>query len=351
MSAVRAMASHTGYEVSHARQLLVGFVPILLIGFLSVALPRWTKRGLVPCGSLEALLSCHALAFILGWLHPQAGLLLHVLAALLAAAVVAHHSINSKARGAAYVATLIGIHATAGAIAVGATDPSQTWVRTCIAAVVLLCLELSHRIARALVGAAVERCGLPPLKPGVPSLVLGQRLSAAAALALWSLGVPCAVPACIAGAVGCARLFELRPWRIPRMAGLAAVLAGVAWLNIGFLGLATTQMAGYLMPDVATIHMWSVGGLGTTAIAVMTSITRKRDRMSFRPGIFASLAYVWIALAAFARLLAFAVAGGSQEVLLATRLYWICAFSCCLVFVGVGSRGMWRQVTERRDRW
>jgi len=351
MSAIRAMVSVTSYEALHARQLLVSFVPILLIGFLSVALPRWTKRALVPRGSLEVLLGCHAVAFVLDCFDPRNGLLLHALAALVASAVVAYHAIAARAYGAAYVAALVLVHATAGTIVAGATEPDQAWLRICLAAVVLLCLELGHRIARALIGAANERHGMAPLKPETSALVQGQRLSAVATLALWSLGLPCALPACIAGSLGFIRMFLLQPWRVHPIAGIAAVLAGVIWLNIGFLGLAILPTTGYLMPEVAIIHMWSVGGLGTTATAVMTSITRKRNRTSFRPALLANLAYASIGFSAGMRLLAFAMVESSQAVLLAVRLGWISAFSCCLVFVGIGSRdGTWRAVIGRAGR-
>ncbi|WP_442931894.1 NnrS family protein [Microvirga sp. CF3016] len=345
------MVSATGYEAIHARELLVGFVPILLIGFLSVALPRWTKRTLEPRGSLEVLLGCHMVAFVLECFDPRAGLLLHALAALVAAAVVAHHVIAARAYSAAYVAALVLVHSTAGTIVAGATAPDHAWLRLCLAAVVLLCLELGHRIARALIAAASERHRVAPLKPEMSSLAPGQRLSAVAALALWSLGLPCALPACIAGSLGFIRMFLLQPWRVHPMAGIAAVLAGVIWLNIGFMGLAIMPTTGYLMPDVAIIHMWSVGGLGTTATAVMTSITRKRDRTSFRPALLANLAYASIGFSVGMRLLAFAMVESSQTVLHAARLGWISAFSCCLVFVGIGSRGgTWRAAIGRADR-
>jgi uncharacterized protein involved in response to NO len=128
----------------------------------------------------------------------------------------------------------------------------------------------------------------------------------------------------------------LRPWRVRRFAGVVAVLAGAAWINLGFLGLAIAQAGSRPAPDIAIIHVWSVGGLGTTAIAVMTSVTRKRDRMSFRPSIMATSAYALIAITALARVSAVAMAEAGHAMLLAARLGWMTAFACCLIFVVSG---------------
>jgi uncharacterized protein involved in response to NO len=145
-------------------------------------------------------------------------------------------------------------------------------------------------------------------------------------------------------------MLHLRPWRVPRVAGIAAVLAGVAWVNLGFLGLAFAQVAGYPASDVAVVHVWSVGGLGTTAIAVMTSVTRKRDRMSFRPSIIATSAYVLIAITTLTRVSAIAMTETGYGMLPVARLGWIAAFACCLVFVvsGLcsGLRNKWHMKPE-----
>jgi len=348
MSAIRAMAAGAGDPGRHLRELLVIFVPILLIGFLSVALPRWTKRTIAPRGSLEILLACHAAAFIFGFFAPEASLLLHAVGACSAVAIVMHHSRGSRTASTTYITVLIGIHAVAGSVLACVPGSNPAFTRICLSAVVLLCLEVGGRIAAALMGAAFQREGLEPPKSTVASLLLSHRLSATAAVTLWSLGLPSSIPACIAGLLGIVRVILLRPWKVHPVAGVIAVLAGVFCLNAGFLGLAVSLMTGYPVPDAAIIHVWSVGGLGMTAVAVMTSVTRKRAQIPFRPALLASLAYALIAAAAVLRLVAITLDGSSQEILLAARLGWICAFSCCAIFVEVGSRsGPWRNASER----
>jgi uncharacterized protein involved in response to NO len=336
VSAVKATASAAGYEGTHPRDLLVSFVPILLIGFSSVALPRWTGRTIGPRGSLEALLACHALALIPWWPAPEVSLLLQALATVAGAAILARHAMVPGAPGTAYVVILIGIHAVAASAAACAPHPSPGLTRICLAAVVLLCLEIGGRIATALVSAAFQREGLVPPRSAPSGLVLAHRLPAIASVMLWAFGIPCSGPAFIAGSAGFVRLLLLCPWRVRRFAGVVAVLAGVAWINLGFLGLAVAQAWSYPAPDIAIIHVWSVGGLGTTAIAVMTSVTRKRDRMSFRPSIMATSAYALIAITALARVSAVAMAEAGHAMLLVARLGWTTAFACCLVFVVSG---------------
>ncbi|MFC1460502.1 NnrS family protein [Microvirga arabica] len=348
MSAIRAMAAGTGDPSWHLRELLVIFVPILLIGFLSVALPRWTKRTIAPRGSLEVLLVCHAAAFIFGFFAPEASLVLHAVGACSAVAIVMHHSRGSRAASTTYITALIGIHAVAGSVLACVPGSNPAFARICLSAVVLLCLEVGGRIAAALMGAAFQREGLEPAKFTVAGLLLSHRLSATAAVTLWSVGLPSSIPACIAGLLGIVRLILLRPWKVRPVAGVIAVLVGVFCLNAGFLGLAVSLMTGYPVPDAAIIHVWSVGGLGMTAVAVMTSVTRKRAQIPFRPALLASLAYAMIAAAAVLRLFAITLDGSSQEILLAARLGWICAFLCCAIFVELGSRsGPWRNASER----
>lgn len=348
LSAINAMISVPGYEGSHSRDLLVSFVPILLIGFLSVALPRWTRHIIVPHGAFEVLLVSHALALFLTWLAPRTSLLLQVIATIAAGAVFVRHSIVARARGSAYVVALVGIQAITGSMAAYALDLGSVFTRICLSAVILLCLEIGGRIAFALVSAAFEREGLVPPTHASSGLALAHRLFSVAAVTLWSLDIPFCIPAFIAGTVGLNRLVLLQPWGIRPIAGIIAVLAGVAWINIGFLGLGIIQAEIYPIPDIAIVHVWSVGGLGTVAIAVMTSVTRKRDRMSFQPSALTNAAYALIALTAIARVSAATMILASPSTLLAARVSWIAAFSCCLIFIVSGlwsgrkTGGPWR---------
>lgn len=342
LAAVTAFAPGTGYETSHAQNLMVSFVPLLWIGFLSVALPRWTKRAVAPRGILEAALLCHALALPLTWLAPGTGLLLQVIANAAAGVVLVRHAVASRDPGTIYVAVLVGIQALAGAMAVYASSLGPVLMRVCLSAIVLLSLELGGRISHALVSAAHEREGQAPPKSASSGLVLVHRLFAVAAVALWSFGLPCGIPALVAGFIGIRRLALLRFWKTRRIAGIVAVLAGVAWINLGFLILGVAEAEIGPIPDIAIVHIWSVGGLGTTAIAVMTSITRKRDKTPFRPSALASAAYSLIGAAALARVLAAIMAAPGPILLLSAEIGWMAAFACCLAFILSGLRG-WRE--------
>lgn len=339
LAAVAVLLPGSGYEASHARNLLVGFVPLLWIGFLSVALPRWAKRAVAPRGILEASLLCHALALPLTWVAPGAGLLLQVSANTAAGVVLVRHAIVTRSRGTAYVLALVIVQALAGAMAAYASQPGPVPTRISLSAIVLLCLELGGRISYALVNAAHESAGLRPLKSAGSTLVFAHRLFAAAAVSLWSLGLPCGIPALVAGFIGIRRLALLRPWEARRFAGIVAVLAGVAWIHIGFLALGIAQTEICAIPDIVIVHIWSVGGLGTTAIAVMTSVTRKRDKRPFRPSALANAAYSLIAAAALARVLAAVMAAPSPALLLFAGIGWVAAFACCLAFLLSGLRG------------
>lgn len=323
----------------------MSFVPLLWIGFLSVALPRWTKRAVAPRGILEGALLCHALALPLTWLAPGVCLLLQVIANMAAGVVPVRHAIVSRDPGTIYVAVLVGIQALSGAMTAYAPSPSPVPTRICLSAIVLLCLELGGRISYALVSAAHERAGHVPPEPPSAGLVLAHRLFATAAVSLWSLGLPCGIPALVAGSIGIRRLALLRFWKMRQFAGIVAVLAGVAWINTGFLTLGIAEAEIGPIPDIAIVHIWSVGGLGTTAIAVMTSVIRKRDKMSFRPSALANIAYSLITAAAVARVLAAVVAVPSPVLLLSAGIGWVAAFACCLAFMLSGSR----TGTIRRD--
>ncbi|WP_246776572.1 NnrS family protein [Microvirga sp. VF16] len=327
-----------GHDGSHPRDLLVSFVPILLIGFLSVALPRWTRHAIAPPGVLEVLLVCHALALLLTWCAPRASLFLQVIATIAASAVFVRHAIVARVRGTAYVVALVGIQAITGSLVPYASHLGPVFTRICLSAIILLCLELGGRIAFALVSAAFEREGLVPPAPVRSGLVLAHRVFAAGALALWSLDIPFCILAFVAGFVGFKRLILLRPWGIRPIAGILAGLAGVAWMNLGFVGLGIVQAEIYPIPDLAIIHVWSVGGLGTIAIAVMTSVTRKRDQMSFQPSSLTNTSYALIAMTAIVRISA-AMIMASPVFLFAARLGWIAAFSCCLTFIVSGLWG------------
>lgn len=336
--AIQEVAGTGDYGVSHPQDLLVGFVSVLLIGFLSVALPRWTKQDILPHGILDVLLACHAFSFILQFWYPDAALLLRSFAAIAAAAVLAHQTIISRSIRSTYVVLLVGVQSISGTILSLIPEMGPLLSRICLSAVVLLCLEVGGRIATALITAACQRQGWEPPKTAPPVLLWIHRLSAGSAVTLWSLGMPASILACIAGAVGLARILLLCPWRVHSIAGIGPVLAGLAFLSVGFLGIAIFPALEVSRPEVVVIHIWSVGGLGMMAIAVMTSITRKRNGISFQPAILATMAYGLMAVAALTRLSAFLFAGESQSILLVAKSSWILSFACCMVFVGFGGR-------------
>ncbi|RWD62893.1 MAG: NnrS family protein [Mesorhizobium sp.] len=327
----------------HIHELLFGYLPAVVTGFLLTAIPNWTGRLPVQDFRLLALvllwIAGRVAVFFsaeIGWLPTaviDCSFLLAVVAAAATEIVAGRNWRNLKVL--LPVATLLAANVTFHAEAHyrGVSDMSR---RLGLGAIVVLIMIIGGRIIP-----SFTRNWLVREKPGRLPASFGRfdivtiALSAVG-LAAWSF-FPDAIATgalLIAGAV-------LNAARLGRWAGdrtlsdpLVLILhVAFAFAPLGLLlaGLAVFAPGG--IPPVAGIHALAVGAIACVTLAVMTRATLGHTGRELKASVGTCAVFAAILIAAVLRVAA-AIAPAEAIFLYMSAAFWVAAFAGYAVLFG-----------------
>jgi len=297
----------------HAHEMLYGFVPAAIAGFLLTAITNWTGAAPLAGRSLALLAGLWLLGRAAMW---SVGLLPYVLVALLDSAfllVLATYVASVLVRAGSR--RNIGLAAVLGVLAMGNVlmHMGEMWASPLLIkagrtlgldVITLLMLVIAGRITPAFSANWLRAQGREapeaPRRWHTP-LAVGSVV----ALALGSL---CGLPAPALGALAllaalanALRLWAWAGWRVWR-----EPLLGVLHVGYAFIVLALLARALYLFDLIANPSLWyhalGVGAMGTLIVGVMTrvSVGHTGRPLKLRPG--AGAIYFAIIVAAVLRL-------------------------------------------------
>lgn len=264
----------------HAHELIYGYVPAVIAGFLLTAVPNWTGRLPVvgaPLGGLFAIWVAGRIA-VLGsalWGGIAAALVdLAFLAAL--GAVIAREIIAAGNTRNLKVLVAVGLLLTGNGLfhAEAALETGTAYgERLGIAATLMLIMLIGGRIIPSftrnwLVRQAPGRLPVPFARFDVVTMV-----AAGVALTGWIMAPDARTTAALAIAAAVLNAVRLSRWAGERTAGepLVTILhLAYAFIPLGFALLAL----GILRPDLVlasgALHAWTTGAIGLMTLAVMT---------------------------------------------------------------------------------
>lgn len=321
-----------GAPLWHAHEMLWGFAPAVLAGFLLTAVPNWTGSLPVsgrPLMVLAALWAAGRIAMT------GAGVLGAPLAAAIDAAflpallVIAGREIVAGRKWrdlkilagcAAVMAGNLGFHAAV----LGGGDP-QIWLRAAVSGYVALVLIVGGRIIPSFARNWLAQRGadrMPVAHNGFDTLVIAVSVLA---LGLWTVvpqGAATTAATLVAAGLNAARLARWRGLAV-RAEWLLLVLHGAyAFVPLGFLAVAAAG-AGWL-PPVSALHVLTVGVIGAMMLGVMTRATRGHTGRALTASGWTVASYLGLFAAALARPLADLT--GLPGLMEASALLWIGAF-------------------------
>jgi uncharacterized protein involved in response to NO len=338
------LAAAYGAVAWHSHELLFGYVPAVMTGFLLTAIPNWTGR--LPLQGRPLL------ALLLLWITGRAAMLitdhigtvtamavdgsyLPVLALVILREIVSGR--NWRNLKVALLVTLIGIANIAfhyETIWHGAPDYGM---RLAIAGIVALIMLVGGRITPSFTNNWLARRGSGKLPAPLGRLDFVSLALAGIALASWvaaphwpGTGIALLVGA-IAQAVRLSRWAGERTWREP----IVFILhLGYAFVPLGAAALGISILWPSVMTQTGALHAWTTGAIGVMTLAVMTRATRGHTGHSIVSSPATAAIYGAILIAAFARVVAPVLPAAYFEILCISAAGWLVAFFGFIVAYG-----------------
>jgi uncharacterized protein involved in response to NO len=321
----------------HVHELLFGYLPAVMTGFLLTAVPNWTGRLPMTGRPLALLVMC--------WLAGRAGVLvsqqlgivvtaaldlsfLAVLALLIGREIVAGKNWRNMK-----VLVLVGLLLCANALfhveAAGGAAYDGYGARLGVATAVFLITVFGGRMIP-----SFTRNWLARRQPGALPAPFGRfdmaaLLAAGIALAAW-VGFPGAdatTLAClVAGALHVWRLARWAPQRTLAEPLVWILHAGYAFVPLGFVLIALAASPLDLVGQGAALHAWTAGAIGVMTLAVMTraSLGHTGQTLQATPAVTAIYGF---ALASALLRVAAALGAPPPGLLYLAAALWICGFA------------------------
>jgi len=318
----------------HVHEMLYGYLPAVITGFLFTAIPNWTGRLPIQGTPLLVLVIvwiagrlCVTFSAETGWL---AAMLVDASFLLLVAAAAAREILAGRNWRNLNVVMLVLLLLT-GNIAFhleahfhGAADIG---VRIGIAVVVLLISLIGGRIIPSftrnwLVRENPGRLPVPFGRFDVIVVAIG-----ALALSVWVLSPAGRLTGAALAIAGLLHLVRLGRWAGDRTWRERLVLilhVGYAFVPSGFL--LNAMSAFELVPAGAGIHAWMVGAAGIMTLAVMSRATLGHTGQQLTASGATQAIYAAIIVAALSRICAVIEPAQSEPLLHLAALAWAAAF-------------------------
>ena len=318
----------------HVHEMLYGYLPAVVTGFLLTAIPNWTGRLPIqgmPLLTLVAVWLAGRVAVTfsaeIGWLLAA---IIDVSFLILVIAATAREIVAGKnwrnLRVIAMVTLLL-----AGNIAFHLeahfNGSAEYGARIGIAAIVLLLAVIGGRIIPSFTRnwLARENPGrLPAPFARFDVAVIGL---SAATLALWIAQPVGKITAAALVATGALHIVRLARWAGDRTWRDRLVLilhVGYAFVPFGFL-LAGAAAIDMVPADTGT-HAWTVGAAGTLTLAVMTRASLGHTGNALNASAVTQAIYAAVVIASFARICSSLEPAWSQSLLHIAAFAWVAAF-------------------------
>jgi len=331
----------------HAHEMIYGYLPAVITGFLLTAIPNWTGRLPLQGGPLLVLVTTWAVGRFavaisseIGWFAATVldAAFLFLLACAAGREIISGR--NWRNLKVLMPVVLLGLGNIAFHVEAhfGSADYG---VRLGVAAVLVLLMLIGGRIIPSFTGNWLRRQGDGRMPHPFGRFDQAVLLVSSAALLLWIVWPSESLTATTLFGAGLLQIARLARWAGDRTVRDRLVLVlhiAYAFVPVGFVltGFGAVQM---LIPS-AGIHAWMAGAAGMMTLAVMTRATLGHTGQPLTASVATQLLYLSVFLAAIARIGA-AVEPRGQVVLLS-----VAAVAWAIGFVGFAvlyAPFLWRQ--------
>lgn len=333
----------------HQHELLFGYVPAIIAGFLLTAMPNWTKRKKLTGTPLVLLFALWLAGRLATFLSEYTGLAVASainLAFLVVLGLYALREVVAAKNKRNYkLAAVIGLLAAAQALFLYEFyrfAHVEIAGRLAIAAIILMIAIVGGRIIPNFTANWLRKNNPGREPPSFGRFDLAVMVVSTAALAAWpaalhwdAVAAPAAILMLLAGALQLVRQARWCPERT--LYEPLVTILHVAFLFVP-LGFVLTGIA--LITDDASfasagIHAWTSGAIGTMTLAVMTRAARGHSGQSLHaPASTVLVIYLPVVVAALLRIVAALAPQHTMLLLPLAGLLWVLAFCGYAIFYG-----------------
>jgi uncharacterized protein involved in response to NO len=297
----------------HVHEMLFGFLPAVITGFLLTAIPNWTGRAPlkgIPLLSLWLLWLAGRLLLAWPWFGPLAAAIVDGMFLVVLTAFVWREIAVGGTRSQAPIGVVISLYACANILfhvmaLHGAT--ADLPARMALGLIMLLLTMIGGRVTPNFTREFLAQERIDPARVAPFSRVDGLSIVLVVAAAIAWIVQPESVVA--GGALVAAGLINL--FRLTRWSGWLAWREPLVWiLSVGYGWLVLSLLAlggailGMGLPTANAVHVLSSGAVGTMTLAVMTRASLGHTGRTRHAGPVTVLIYVLVNLGAILRVFA-----------------------------------------------
>jgi uncharacterized protein involved in response to NO len=333
------VASDYGPLYWHAHEMLFGFAPAVLAGFLLTAIPNWTGRLPIagrPLAVLFAIWCAGRIAMLasgsVGIIAATAidSLFLPVMLVICAREVVA----GKKWKDLKVIAGLFVLSLANVVFHIQVIEGAgpELAIRLGIGAYVLLVTIVGGRILPSFTRNWINQFGRTDFPVPYNTFDAATIIIGAVALVLWTC-VPESTAVCgvagVAAILNTIRLVRWRGWATWPEPILFVLHATFLFVPIGFAAIAL--QASRWLPEVGVLHIFAIGTISMMMLAVMTRATRGHTGRKLKSSRTTNISYVLLGCVALVRPLAELVPALTTEILAVAAIGWTASFGLFVV--------------------
>ena len=296
----------------HVHEMLFGFLPAVMTGFLLTAVPNWTGRLPLrgtPLLWLWLLWLAGRLAVAVSWPAPYVAALIDGAFLVTVAGLLWRELAAARTWGQAPIGALISLYALANLFfhaRMLSGLPTDLPERMVLSLLMLLLTAIGGRIAPTFTREFLERAGRQPLPPPFSRFDAFSMALVALAANVWIV-LPESVAAgwllVAAGAVNVIRLWRWQGWLVWREPLVFVLQAGYAWLALSMAALGGALL-GIGLAQAEALHVLTTGAVGTMTLGVMTRASLGHTGRPKQVGPVTVAMYLLVSLGALLRIFA-----------------------------------------------
>lgn len=328
-----AVASDYGTLYWHAHEMLFGFAPAVLAGFLLTAIPNWTGRLPISGRPLAVLFAVWGIGRIAMLFSSSIGvtaavfidsLFLPLMLALSAREVVAGKKWKDlKVVAGLAVLSMANVFFHFEVIGGGNPEPA---IRLGLGAYVLLVTIVAGRILPSFTRNWINQCGRTDFPVAYNRFDAATIVVGAVSLAAWTIApesIATGLSAATATIMNGIRLVRWRGWTTWPEPILFVLHVAYGFVPLGFAAVAFGRMG---LPQVAVLHLFAIGTMSMMMLAVMTRASRGHTGRKLKSSPVTNASYIVLAAVALLRPMAELMPAFTTQILMASAVGWTVAF-------------------------